>query len=163
MQNIAHIDPVRKSILDFESVAKNQKGAILGDSEYCPLKHTFSDGIYVREIYIPADTYIAGKIHKHSHPNFLLSGTVKVVTEEHGGEILVGPMSMISAPGTKRALHTLTDCVWVTVHVNPTNTRNLEELEKIVIADTYEEYDRFKRLQNNPVIKFFSKLKTLLS
>ena len=133
---------IREKLIDFEGQIKKQEGAFVGDNEYCPLKHSFSDGIYVREISIPANTYIVGKIHLHDHPNFLMSGKVDVVTE-NGIETLEGPLSMISPKGTKRALRTITSCVWITVHKNPTNTQDLSELEKIVIADSYEEYDKF--------------------
>jgi hypothetical protein len=88
-----------------------------------------------------------------------LSGTVDVVTE-NGKERLVGPISMISPAGTKRALHSVTDVVWVTVHENPTNTRNLEELEKFVIADSYEEYEKFISEKSQP--KFLGYIKKLL-
>lgn len=134
---------LRGKILGFEAVLAKQQGAFFGDAVSCPLTHKFTDGIYVREIFIPAGTYIVGKIHKHGHPNFLMSGTVQVVTESGGVETLKGPLSMISPPGTKRALRAITDLVWVTVHHNPTNTQDLDELEKIVIAESYEEYHRF--------------------
>ncbi len=115
-------------------------------TKLCPLKHTFSDGIYVREIFIPAGMFIVGKIHKHDHPNFLLKGEVIVVTED-GTEELVGPLSIISKAGTKRALYAKTDLVWTTVHANPTNTEDLKELEKEIIAPTYLDYEKFKQLK----------------
>jgi hypothetical protein len=149
---------IRENIMTFESEIKKQEGAFVGDSEICPLKHTFSDGIYVREIFIPEGTYLVGKIHKHEHPNFLLSGTVDVVTEA-GSQRLTGPLSMISPAGTKRALYTITDCVWVTVHHNPTNTQDLSKLEEIVIADSYEVYEKFKNKQ----IPFYKRILNLLS
>lgn len=148
----------REGVTEFEKHLSLQEEAFFGDSEYCPLKHSFSDGIYVREIAIPEGTYIVGKLHKHSHPNFLLSGTVDVVTE-FGKETLTGPLSMISEAGTKRALHAITPLVWITVHANPTNTQDLKELEKIVIADSYEEYESFIASKGqNKLIGFIKKL-----
>jgi hypothetical protein len=135
----------REAIFYLEDVIKNTEGSVIGDNECCPLKHTFADGIYVREIRIPAGKCLTGKIHKHSHPNFLLSGIVDVFTEANGYERLEGPLSMISPPGTKRALITITDCIWVTVHLNPTNTQDLDELEEIVIAKDYDEYENFRK------------------
>ncbi|MES2395813.1 MAG: hypothetical protein V4549_07410 [Bacteroidota bacterium] len=149
---------IRKSIMEYEEQIKSQEGAFIGDSPICPLKHTFSEGIYVREIRIPAGTYIVGKLHKHAHPNFLLSGVVDVVTEQ-GTTTLEGPMSMISPAGTKRALYVKQDVVWVTIHSNPTNTQDLKELESIVIADSYEEYEKFIESKNeNKFISFIKKL-----
>lgn len=132
----------RKQILDIEEAISFMDGVVVGDSDLCPLKHYFSDGIYTREITIPKDTLLTGKIHKHEHPNFLLKGTVIVVTEE-GEERIEAPKFMMSKPGTKRALYAETELVWTTIHHNPTNTRDLEELEKIVIASSYKEYDKF--------------------
>src|ERR1035437_7035163 len=84
---------IRDRIVAFEEHLTKLEGAFVGDNDLCPLKHTFSDGIYVREIFIPAGTYIVGKLHKHSHPNFLLSGVVDVITEGAGRESLIAPMS----------------------------------------------------------------------
>jgi len=143
---------VREQILNFQSLLQNvddKKYIVVDDKQstkVCPLKHTFSDGIYVREIFIPAGMFIVGKIHKHDHPNFLLSGEVTVVTED-GIEDLKGPLSIISKAGTKRALYAVTDLVWVTVHANPTNTEDLNELEKEIIAPTYLDYEKFKQLK----------------
>jgi hypothetical protein len=85
-------------------------------------------------------------VYKHDHPNFLLKGEVIVVTED-GTEELVGPLSIISKAGTKRALYAKTDLVWTTVHANPTNTEDLKELEKEIIAPTYLDYEKFKQLK----------------
>ena len=134
---------VREHILGFEEQLKKDENVQIGDNLICPLKHSFSDGIYVREIFIPAGTMLTGKIHKHAHPNFLMSGKVEVITESGGYETLQGPISMMSKAGTKRAINVLEDCVWITVHHNPSNTQDLKELEKIVIADSYEEYEAF--------------------
>ena len=145
----------RTQIMALENKIKNvdHKDVIIGDSDVCPLKHSFSDGIYVREITIPAGMLIIGKIHKHDHPNFLLKGEVVVVTEEGGVEELKAPCSMISKPGTKRALYAKTELVWTTVHLNPTNTQDLEELEEEIIAPTYEAYEKFLETYNTKQLK----------
>ena len=143
---------MRKQIIDFQTFLQNidhEDFRVYDDKSsttICPLKHTFSDGIYVRELTIPAGVFIVGKIHKHDHPNFLLSGEVIVVTED-GIEELKGPLSMISKAGTKRALYAKTKLVWTTIHTNPTNTENIEELEEHIIAPTYLDYEKFKQLK----------------
>lgn len=152
----------RQAILDFEETIKGMEGHIVGDTPFMPLVHTFSDGMYVRQISIPAGTLLTGKIHKHDHPNFLLQGKVIVVTEE-GEETLTAPKSMISKAGTKRALYAVTDLIWTTIHHNPTNTQDLDELEKIVIAPSYAEYDRFIKLEQGVFNKLKKKLIKTLS
>lgn len=162
IQNIESVES-RNKILDFENLLKNQETAFVGDSVNCPLKHSFSDGIYIREIFIPKDVVLTGKIHKHSHPNFLLQGEVEVFTEFNGIEILKAPMSIVSNAGTKRVVKTLTDTIWVTVHANPTNTTDLNKLEKEIIAESYEEYEKIIAYKNmNFLSKFVFRLKSLI-
>jgi hypothetical protein len=112
----------------------------------CPLQHVFAPGAYARTIRIPAGSVIVGKIHKHAHLNILAQGSVIVVTEGAGMEELTGPLTMVSPPGTKRALRTLTDVVWTTIHL--TAETDLEKIEAEVIAPTFEAYERFA-LENN--------------
>lgn len=129
----------RKSILSFEAALAQQKGAVFGDTDSCPLKHSFAPGVYVREIFIPKGTMLTGKIHRHSHPNILLKGEVIVATEFGGREHLKAPLSMISKAGTKRAVFALEDTVWITIHA--THETDLEKIEDYVIAPSYEAYE----------------------
>lgn len=133
----------RDQIVNFEKGIKGIDGVQVGDNILCPLKHFFSDGLYVREIFIPKGTVLTGKIHKHAHPNFLVSGLVEIITEDGGKERLMGPQFIMSPAGTKRALHAATDVTWITVHHNPTNTEDLQELEEEIIAKSYEAYEKF--------------------
>lgn len=107
----------------------------------CPLQHVFAPGAVARTIFIPAGTVIVGKIHKHKHLNILSSGRVTVVTESAGRETLEGPLTMVSEPGTKRAVYAHTDVVWTTIHL--TNKTDLAEIEAEVIAKDYQEYEQF--------------------
>ena len=107
----------------------------------CPLQHSFIDGVYVRTIFIPAGTVLVGKIHKHAHANILSAGDVSVMTESGGIERLTGPLTMVSAPGTKRAVYAHADTTWTTIH--PTDATDLDQIEADVIAPTFEDYERF--------------------
>ena len=126
----------REDIMTLEGAISKVPGAVFGDSDLMPLKHSFAEGVYVREIFIPKGMVLTGKIHRHSHPNFLMSGEVLVVTEFGGREHLKAPLSMISKAGTKRAIIALEDTVWITVHV--TSETDLEKIEGYVIAPNYE-------------------------
>lgn len=108
----------------------------------CPLQHSFIDGVYVRTITIPAGTVLVGKIHKHSHANILSQGEVFVMTEGGGLEHLVGPLTMTSPAGCKRAVYAKTDCTWTTIH--RTDETDLKKIEDYVIAKTYEDYEQFR-------------------
>ena len=129
----------RQQVLAFEKVLGEQEGAVFNDSDLCPLKHTFTDGAYAREIFIPAGVCIVGKIHRHEHLNFLMQGEVVVVTE-NGKQHLKAPLMMVSAPGTKRVVYALTNVVWTTIHI--TTKRDLKEIEEEIIAPNYESIGR---------------------
>lgn len=164
MTQVAEIEnkEIRSKILDFESALSQVEGAVFGDA--FPLKHTFPPGIYAREITIPPNTLLTGKIHRHKHLNFLLKGEVEVFTEFGGSEKLIAPCSIVSEAGTKRVLHTKTECVWTTIHHNPDNLTDIAKLEEKIIAKSYDEYEQFRnKLEYKSVFKkMFSFIKNNL-
>ena len=101
-----------------------------------PVKHSFADGCYIREIFNPAGELLITKIHKKEHPFFLLEGKMSILTED-GVEHLKAPYYGITKPGTKRIIYTHTDCVFVTVHA--TEKKDIKEIEKDVIADNFND------------------------
>ena len=105
--------------------------------------HYFAPGMYGRKMRIQAGMCVVGKIHKHAHINVLLFGRIKVVTE-FGDAILEGSKVWVSEPGTKRAVYALTDCEWLTLHANPTDTQDIREIEEAVIAPDFESFDRLQ-------------------
>lgn len=104
----------------------------------CPLIHAFAPGAYGRQIFIPKETLVVGKIHKHAHLNFLMKGKVSVATEE-GPVLLEGPLMLVSKAGTKRVVYTHEDTVWATVHL--TDKTDLQEIEDEIIAPSYAALD----------------------
>ena len=127
----------RDRIATIEEAVTSAEGSFVGDSDQCPLTHSFAPEMYVREIRMPAGMLVVGKIHRHAHPNFLMEGVVSVITEAGGVETLTAPCYMISPAGTKRVVYVLEDACWVTVHNNPRNTKDIEELEEQIIALDY--------------------------
>lgn len=101
-----------------------------------PLKHMFADGCYIREIYNPAGQILLTKIHKKKHPFFLMEGEMLILTDK-GIETLVAPYYGITEPGTQRIIYSKTGCKFVTVHA--TESTNIEDIEKEVIADNYKD------------------------
>jgi len=94
----------------------------------CPLKHTFPEGMYVREIFMPAGSVITSRIHKFDNPFFITRGKVTVVSENEGCVTYTAPYSGITKPGTRRVLLIHEDTVWTTVHLNLDNKTDHEEL-----------------------------------
>lgn len=105
-----------------------------------PVKHYFSKGVYAREILIPAGTTVTGKIHKFANLNILSQGEMMVSTE-NGVQLVRAPFTVVSPPGTKRIAHTLTDCVWTTIH--GTEKTDLDAIELEFTADSEQEYLEF--------------------
>lgn len=79
--------------------------------------HHFAEGLYGREILIPAGVVLTGKIHRHAHLNFLMQGDITVWTEQ-GMKRLQAPQVIVSQPGCKRVGYAHTDTIWVTVHAS---------------------------------------------
>ena len=105
-----------------------------------PVQHNISDGVYAREAFLPKGSIVVGKIHKHGHLNIISRGKVQVLTE-FGVQEMEGPLTFKSLPGTKRVVKVLEDTQWTTIHLNPTNTQDLSELEDDIIASSYEELE----------------------
>lgn len=106
--------------------------ALLHDPQVdCPLRHTFAPGVYLREITMPAGTFIIGHEHKTQHANVVLAGHARVLMDGIVHDI-VAPCTFISHPGVRKVLYILEECRWMTVH--PTHTTDLEELEAELIV-----------------------------
>lgn len=104
-----------------------------------PVKHSFSDGVYAREIFLPATVTIVGKVHKTRHLNIVSGGVCYVVTPIR--EFIVDasefPVTFESFAGEQKVVHSHTDVVWTTIHV--TDANNIADIEKEVIAENFDE------------------------
>lgn len=130
--NVYNKETVRSEILAYQD-----KLASLPQID-CALQHHFAPGSYAREILLPADSYVIGKIHRHAHINVISQGECYVLTEE-GIKHLMAPLTFISLPETKRVVYAVTDVVWTTVHA--TNETDLAKIEDYVISPTYNDLD----------------------
>ena len=115
---------------------------ILTDSKISPIKHTFDDGIYIRQMDMVKGGVVVGAIHKHLHAWFLLTGHITVATVETT-EDYIAPCYVVSTPGFKRVILANEDSIFVNIHKNPSNTQNIDELEKEIVALNYEEYEEY--------------------
>ena len=50
---------------------------------------------------------------------------------------------MVSTPGVKRVILANEDSIFVNVHKNPSNTQDINELEKEIVSLNYEEYEKY--------------------
>jgi hypothetical protein len=90
--------------------------------------HLFIPGWYIRVLTLAAGTTVVGKIHRHAHPMAILAGRAEVA-DGHTAAILSAGYHGVSQPGVKRAVHCLEDTIFMTIHANPTDTRDLAAIE----------------------------------
>ena len=135
---------LEKSLIDIadginiEGDGKN----IVTNSKIAPIKHTFADGVYIRQMDMVENSVVVGAIHKHLHVWFLLAGHITVATE-NSTEDYIAPCYILSSPGVKRAIYANEDSIFVNVHKNPSNTKNINKLEKEIVALNYKEYEKY--------------------
>ena len=140
--SLLHKRQFRGAVMDFEENLAKDPTAMFGDC--FPLEHTFVDGAYVRTITIPAGVVMTSKIHKVTHPYFIMKGEVDVLTDK-GMQRIVAPYQGITKAGTKRVLRTHTEVVWTTVHV--TDETDLDKIEEQVIANSYTDLDETLKIE----------------
>ena len=101
------------------------------------LKHNFSHGIYVRELFIPKDTIIIGKRHRYETCNIVLKGEISIyMGEDIPVKRLKAPCIFNSEPGVKKMGYTHEDTIFVNIH--PTHERNVEKIEDEFIISEAE-------------------------
>jgi len=135
---------LRDKIVTLEKAILDIPGTVYGDQPDCPLKHSFGDGLYVREIYNPANHLIVTKIHKKAHPFFLLKGKMSILTDE-GVKIIEAPFYGITPPNTKRVIYTHSEITFVTVHA--TNETDIEKIEEEIISKDFDELPDMDKLK----------------
>ena len=105
----------------------------------CPVEHYQVDGVYVRSMFIPAGTILTGKIHNFENIAILAQGTIRV-SNGTDSYILTAPHIMVDKPGVKRIGYAETDVTFVTVH--KTANTEINDIEKELVSDTFEEYEQ---------------------
>jgi hypothetical protein len=96
--------------------------------------HYFGLDTYVREYRQPAYTIVIGKMHSKDHVFAIIAGEVTVISPE-GTQRIRAPYVTESRAGIKRIVIAHSDVIFLTVHPNPTNTRDLAQLERELILD----------------------------
>ena len=134
-----------------------------GEPVEMPLTHRFTDGMYIREIFMPAGTVLTSKIHKTNHP-FVVSKGKCIVYDGNKIETITAPHTGITEPNTRRLLYIEEDTIWTTFHI--TDKTDVDEIEKEIIEerdnkmldkDLFNKFNKINR-QNNT---FMSKKEAL--
>ena len=111
-------------------------------SKNFPLKHTFADGVYIRQMDMKAGSIVIGAIHNHLHVWFLLTGHLAVATEDSIEEF-VAPCYVLAEPGSKRVIYAMEESIFVNVHKNPKNIKDIKKLEDEIVSLTFKDYEEY--------------------
>lgn len=114
-----------------DDIYKFQSLMQAGDTVELDVQHHFSDGLYARELFIPAGVCLVGALHKTRHMYMVVSGKCRV-SSQYGNQEIVAPFIGETLPGTKRVIYAETDCVWVTYH--PTDLTDIKDIEKALLS-----------------------------
>jgi len=123
MQKIELVEYFLKNyVSDSEQVAKE-----------LPLEHFICNKTYVRQITLPQDMVLTGKVHNFDHTSILSKGEVTVLTDE-GMTRIKAPATWVSKAGTKRLIYVHEEAIWATVHQSEKTL--VEDLEKELVYDS---------------------------
>jgi hypothetical protein len=104
------------------------------------LVHHFAPGTYMRELHIPKNCVVTGKIHLTEHLNIMLKGDITVWTED-GMKRIVAPYVLKSMPGAKRVGFAHEDTVWMTVHA--TTETDPDKIEEMITTNDFAVVEKF--------------------
>ena len=133
-------------LLEKELLNNDHPNIVRGNTNFFPLKHSFSDGVYIREMFMKKDSIVIGKLHKYSHTWFLMQGEIMVATDQ-GTEVYIAPCYVNAHAGSKRVISAVEDSIFINVHPNPLELRNIEELEDMLTCPSYNDFDKYKQLK----------------
>jgi hypothetical protein len=104
--------------------------------------HLFGPGFCIREMYIPAGSFILGHAHKQPLSNILQKGKMQVYSNGTWS-LMEAPLFFVGVPGRKAAI-ALEDSIWQNILV--TDETDPEKIEEIFVSHS-EEYQQFKQKQ----------------
>lgn len=85
-----------------------------GERRELEVKHSFLDGMYMRELFIPKGTLLVGKVHKLACMNMVSKGDISVLTETGSARVKAG-YSVVSPAGIQKVGYAHEDTVFVNV------------------------------------------------
>lgn len=113
------------------------RGLLEGDDP--PLQHYHAQGVYGRRIFCKAGETVITKVHCQQHITIALKGTCTVYGQDGQRKTITAPDVFVTEPGTQRAVYCHDDVEWLTVHAAETD--DVDELEQVLVADDFNEYD----------------------
>lgn len=95
----------------------------------CPVVHHFGPGIYMREAFLPAGTYVMGHAHRQEQMNIMLKGKMAVIVNGEA-KVIEGPYIFTGQPGRKFA-YIIEDTVFLNAYA--TEETDVDKLEEMFV------------------------------
>ena len=102
-------------ILSCLDLVKLEDILLTSDSMPCDVIHRFFPGLYIREVSIPAGTFVIGHEQLFSQANVFLKGKLRMYFRDGSTENLTAPMMFLGAPG-KKVAYIFEDTVWQNIY-----------------------------------------------
>lgn len=93
--------------------------------------HHFSDGLYARQMILPAGHFAVTHAHEYDHLSILASGRVTVEIDDDIGEF-VAPACINIAAGKHHRIVALEDAVWFCIHA--TDETDADKIDDVLIG-----------------------------
>lgn len=131
-QDVAVLSNIQKIELA-EYYLKNYFEGSEQTAKELPLEHFICNKTYTRQITLPKDIILTGKVHNFDHTSILSKGDVTVMTDE-GVTRIKAPATWISKAGTKRLIYVHEETIWATIHQSEHTI--VEDLEKQLVHES---------------------------
>jgi len=128
------IEDLHKAITGVEGCVEHHTDAM---QAVCPVTHHLENGLYTREIFMPAGQLVISFIHKQNHPSFFMEGDMSLLMDTGEVKRVKAPMTVHTEVGTQRVAYIHEDTRWVCVYRTDADT--VEEAEKEVYTMDFRE------------------------
>jgi hypothetical protein len=102
----------------------------------CPVKNIFCNGVYAREMFIPAGVVASGAVHKTEHISIVSKGRILLMTDD-GVQEITAPYIGTSSAGIKRVAYAIEDTIITTFHA--TQETDIEKVIEELTESTLSE------------------------
>lgn len=119
-----------------KSIMLLQESMLEQEQVEIPTLEFISNGLYTREIIIPAGTALISRVWLEPYVDIMVSGDITVITPD-GPVRYTGYNIFVGTPGRKRAGYAHSDTIWVTVHRTEEKT-HVGLLEKMSVPNVQD-------------------------
>jgi len=129
-----------------EKVEKLEERMLKEEQVDCPVTHKFGPGIYIREVFLPAGSYVVGHHHNYEHMNVMLTGRIKFFGSDNEWTELEAPQTFVSPAGRKVAF-VFEDTIWQNIYSTDEKDPDKLEEELLTTSMTFQEAQKYNNLQ----------------